>query len=171
MNNIFFKKSMSYGLLIGLLVIVYYLIIYFAGIDLYKPKGETNYFGKIDYLIIAIGVFLSIKRYRDNELDGIITYKNSLFFGTATGFFASIIITLYIIIFFKFIDPSMFHDIYSLAEKQLLIQSNSEAEADELLKMAKKMIFPVIIFATIMGNTFIAFLYSVFVSFFMRRKK
>ncbi len=170
MNNNFLKNAMTSGFIIGSIVIIYYVVLYLSGINIYEPQDQSNYFGKIDYLIIAMGVFFAIKFYRERELEGLITYKESLFFGTASGFFASLAITLYVVAFFKFISPETFNEMYKIAEEQLLTQSISQAEQDTLMKMTKKLIFPVIIIATILGNTFIAFLYSIFVSFFMRKK-
>ncbi len=170
MNSEFFKNAMTSGLIIGGLVIIYYVFLYSLGINIYEPQDQSNYFGKIDYIIIAMGVFFAIKRYRNRELEGLITYKESLFFGTVTGFFASLAITLYVVAFFKFISPETFQEMYKMAEQQLLNQSISQAEKDTLMSMTTKLIFPVIIIATIFGNTFIAFLYSTFVSFFMRKK-
>jgi len=170
MNKDFFRNAMNSGLIIGGVVIIYYIFLYFYGVNIYEPQKESNNIGKIDYIIIAMGVFFAIKTYRDRELDGLISYKESLFFGTVTGFFASISITLYVVVFFKFISPETFQGMYIIAEEQIVNQSITQAEKDTIMNMSKKLIFPAIIMATIFGNTFIAFLYSVFVSFFMRKK-
>ena len=165
------RSSMTHGAFIGIALIAYSLLIYLLGIDLYSPAAEYKSLSYVIYIIINVGIFISIKVYRNSELDGYISYGKSLGYGTLTGLFASIIYTLYIIILFKFIDPSLLEFILDVTEQGLIDQGFSNTEITQSMPIARRIVFPAIVAGTIFGNTVVGFIFSLIASIFLRKEK
>lgn len=99
-----FKSAATYGLSLGVIVIIYNLIIYFTGI---MAVGITKQF-LLAVVIIAIyvtGIFIFTKRTRAELYEGEMTFKQAWLTGTYIGFFAAIVIAAYSYLQNVIIDP------------------------------------------------------------------
>ncbi len=92
------KSSMNAGLVSGMALIGFSLILYFFGLNLNPSMGYVS------ILVLAFCIYFTGKSYRDKELGGYISYGQSLGFGILVGVFASILLGFFSYIEIKFIE-------------------------------------------------------------------
>ncbi len=161
------KTALTYGMLIGILLIVIQLVFYFAG-------GLTSmYSAYISYAVLLGGIILATKAWRDEVRGGFISYGQALGFGTLTIFFASILVGIYIFLFYKFIDPAAMNLLYEAAEQKMIDKNPNitDAELDMALSISQRLMKPgFMTFSTIFNYTFLGFVMSLITSIFMKKK-
>ncbi len=163
-------NAMTYGLILGIALTVYSLLLYIIGADIYNPQSAARYLSWVSYLIIIGGIIYGTKNYRDKVLGGTITYSKSLGFGTLLGLFASFLVTLYTIIFLKFIDPNVIQYILDMTRQNLEAQGLQDTQIDKAIELTGKIMFPSMVIGSLIGTTFIAFVISLFTSIFLKKE-
>ena len=160
------KSAMFYGAIIGVAMVLYMFVIYLVGLS------TSKYIGFVQYIIIIGGIYYATKKYRDEALNGYISYGKALGFGTFTVFFASLIIGFFTYILYSFIDPSLIDKILMMSEEAMTSQGKlTDEQIDMALEMTKKFTTPLFItFSTVLGLTFMGFLFSLITSIFIKKK-
>lgn len=102
------KHAMTYGAIIGLVLVVYSVILYITGLTFNRGLGF------IQYVVLFVGIYMGTKSFRDNPQGGFITYGRALGIGVLISLFVGIISVFFQFILLKFIDPG-------LVEKSLII--------------------------------------------------
>ena len=157
------KHTMKFGALIGSALIFFSVLLFIFGIN----QNQYQFPG---YLIMAVGIIMGIKQYRDAILNGFITYKHSLKIGTFIGLFSAFIFNFYIYIFYKYIDPSQL-DIIIEQVKTQMSQGRSEEEVDMAMQIMDKLFSPGWMFISgLFGYTFVGFLFSLIISIFLKKE-
>ena len=95
------KSSIYYGVLLGLLMIFLQLI---------TSGNDDMYLNFVNLALILILMFFFIKRYRDLELGGSISFSQSLRYGVSISVFASILVALYTVVSIEYINPEIVDD-------------------------------------------------------------
>jgi hypothetical protein len=95
------KFAMTYGAIFGLILVVYYILLYLA--DLTFSKG----LGLIQYIVLGVGLYIGTKAYRDKALGGFISYGRALVFGIIFSVFVGIIVVFFNFIMMRYIDPGL----------------------------------------------------------------
>ncbi len=95
------KSSIYYGVLLGLLMIFLQLI---------TSGNDDMYLNFVNLALILILMFFFIKRYRDLELGGSISFSQSLRYGVSISVFASILVALYTVASIEYINPEIVDD-------------------------------------------------------------
>jgi len=125
------------GLIIALIMIVYSLIIYFAG--LYSNKTLSL----IQYVILGGGIIWSCIDYAKNNVDGTTTFGNTFAHGFKVTAAITAIIALYTYFALKFLMPEMLDYTLEEARKGLMENKQMTAEqVDQALAMTKKFFIP-----------------------------
>ena len=103
-KSLMWKHSLNYGILFGLLLIIYSVVLYMFNII---PTGI-----KLPLLLLVINLafyFFALwyftKSYRNDVLGGYIDYGKAFLFGLLIVGFSSILLAIYNYIFNAFIDP------------------------------------------------------------------
>ncbi|MDD5571030.1 MAG: DUF4199 domain-containing protein [Bacteroidales bacterium] len=167
-KNTLLKSTMTYGAIMGLALVVASLIMYLT-----NQINNTTLSNTLTFLIIVAGIVIASKIYRDNYLKGYITYGQSLGCGVLTGLFASIILAFYTFILYKFIDPTLMDQIMNIAREKILESRPdiSDEQLEAALSMSRKFTSPPMMFImTIIGTTMWAFVISLLVSIFIKKK-
>jgi hypothetical protein len=136
------------GLIIALIMIVYSLIIYFAG--LYSNKTLTL----IQYIIFGGGIIWSCIDYAKNNVDGTTTFGNTFAHGFKVTAAITAIVAVYTYFSLKFLMPEMMD--YSIEEARKGMIANNQMtteQIDQALAMTKKFFIPFTI-----GGLLVAFL-------------
>ena len=94
-NSSKYKHAMVFGLILGVVQTVLFLIVYLFGIDLIKPP---LFYTLISYIVIAIAITYGTKRYRDELLEGVINYSKAFWFGVLICVFAGLIFGVYMVL-------------------------------------------------------------------------
>ncbi|NCC74022.1 MAG: DUF4199 domain-containing protein [Sphingobacteriia bacterium] len=156
------------GLLLGVALVLFSLLMYVIGI---AHDSKLQY---ISYLIIIIGLVLSIKQWRDKYNNGFLTYGQAFSNGFFTILFASIITAIWMIIFFGLIAPGEVENMLRAAEDKMYeTQPNmTEEQVEMALKWSKMFMTPVMMgIWGFIGNLIIGTILSALVSIFMKKEK
>jgi hypothetical protein len=139
-KNTLFKLSMNYGLMTGLVIIVYSLILFFVGMHLNQTMG---YFA---ILILAVCILLFTKQYRDTICAGTISYGQAYGLGILIGVFAAILLGFFTFLELTYIDPTMIEKQVQIMQEKLLAKGMSEDQVEQALNMSKKWMTPGMMF-------------------------
>lgn len=131
-----FKTAVTYGVYMGLGLIVFSLIMYVLEVPLDSKLHYVQYF-----IYIAV-IYFGIKHHRDQDLGGYITYARGLGCGTLIAAVGGIIMAVYTFILFKYIDPDLVNQIFAAQEKQMLESGQSQEQVDKMISMSKGFMQP-----------------------------
>ncbi len=162
--------SMTYGLVIGIAIIIYSLLLYITGADVYNQKSSARFLNWVSYLILLAGIIYSTVNYRDKELEGTISYSGALGYGTLIGLFSGVVTALYTIVFFKFIAPDVLEHILDTSRQAMEEQKMPEEQITKAIEITKKVMLPMMVFTIILFNTFFAFVFSLITSIFLKKE-
>jgi hypothetical protein len=95
------KSAMTYGAIIGLSLVVYYVLLYLADLTFNKALGL------VQYVVLCVGIYMGTKAYRDKAMGGFITYGKALVFGIIISVFVGIIVVFFNFIMMRYIDPGL----------------------------------------------------------------
>ena len=95
------KHSLNYGALSGIGCFAVFLLLYFFGVN---PLGNSSWLAA---WIPVVVICISTKTYRENELEGFITYGEAWNVGTFTGIAGALLHALLIYIFLKVYDANL----------------------------------------------------------------
>ncbi len=162
------KSALRYGLITGVLLIIFSLIMYIMEVDM---QSKINYLSVIILLVMGI---VAASQWRDKHNDGNLSYGQGLGTGTLVGLYAGIITAIYMFVFFKYIDPAYIDRILEIAEQQMYEQNPNltSSEAEMALDITKRMTSPIAMSLwAVAGNTFWSFILSLIYSIFLKRSQ
>jgi hypothetical protein len=107
------KSAMTYGAIIGLSLVVYYVLLYLTDLTFSKSLGL------IQYIVLCVGIYIGTKAFRDKELGGSIKYGKALVFGLVVSIFAGIIVVFFNFIMMRYIDPGLVDKNMAIVEETL----------------------------------------------------
>jgi hypothetical protein len=159
------KNAMNYGSIIGIALVIISLLFYMMN----ETTSEIqNYLG---YLALAVGVYIGVKHYRDNELGGLMSYGKALSSGTLISFFASIIMAFYLYVFILFIDPSLVDVILEKAENDMIDAGHSDKEIEMRMKYTIMFVTPFwMSVMSVLVYTIIGFIFSLIIATFLKKQ-
>lgn len=96
-----FKYALNYGAMAGSGVFVFFLVFYFTGIN---PLGNVMWLAA---WIPIIFMCRATKNYRDNEMEGFISYGQAWQIGALTGISCALLSALLTYIFCKVFDSTL----------------------------------------------------------------
>lgn len=114
------KHSLNYGALSGLSCFAVFLLLYFLGIN---PLGNSSW---LSAWIPVVIICVSTKTYRENELEGFMTYGEGWNVGVFTGIAGGMLYALLLYIFLKIFDAN-------------LIESFKNENIEQLYKMESEL--------------------------------
>jgi hypothetical protein len=162
-KSTFWKSAATYGLYLGIAVVLYSVILYVTG------QTQNKTLGYFSFLIYVIGIVLVQINYRNRDLHGSITYGQAVGFGVAVMLFAGIIASLYNLIIFK-IDPGLIEQIKAVQEEAMLKKGMSQDQVDAAMSITSKMMSPGwISISGLLGSVIIGTLISLITSIFVKR--
>jgi hypothetical protein len=107
------KHAMTYGAIVGLILVVYYVLLYLTDLTFNKTLGL------IQYIVLCVGIYIGTKTYRDKELGGFIKYGQALLFGLVFSVFVGIIVVFFNFIMMRYIDPGLVDKNMAIMEETL----------------------------------------------------
>jgi hypothetical protein len=158
--------AMSYGLYMGLALILNSVIFYVMG------SPFSNYSGYISYAIVIGGIALSMRAYRDNNAEAGVTYGRALGLGTLQSLFASLILAFFTFVLFKLVDKTLMDKLFAFTEEQLMHSGISEKQIDTMMSMSRKFTTPLTYsLGQIFTLTFMGFIFSLILAIFFKKEQ
>ena len=111
-----YKLAMTFGLYLGGITIFLSIIVWATAL-----MEKLGLFGSLGIGLLNLGILIFLliyftKSYRDNQLDGKITFGKAFVFGVLIVLFSSVVSALYNYIFAKYIDPDYAHRIMTMIQ-------------------------------------------------------
>jgi hypothetical protein len=157
--------AMSYGLYMGLALILNAVIFYVMG----SPFATVS--GYISYAISIVAIALAMRNHRDNNPEAGVTYGSALGLGTLQALYAGLILAFFTFVLFKIVDKTMIDKFLSFLEAQIVKSGVSENQIDTVMGMYRKVMTPLTYsLGQILGVTFMGFIFSLILAIFFRKE-
>lgn len=134
-KSIFFY-SMNYGLITGLILIIYSLILYLIG------QSLNQLLGYLAIIILGACIYLFGKQYRDKVNQGTIKYGQAFTLGLLIGVFTAILLSFFSYIEVTFIDPGLIDKQLELIEQKMLEKGMSEEQVESAIALSRQWMTP-----------------------------
>ena len=162
-----FSFATQFGLLTGLVLIVFTLILFLVGVG---DKSPVHFIS----LVIYIGmIYWGITNIRERQLEGVMSYGKAFGTGFWISLFAAILVGIFTFFYLKYIDTGALTRAMTAAEDKILAANPniSDADLDKALSMAKTFSTP--IFSAIgqfIGDLIIGTVFSLIIAIFAKRE-
>ncbi|MFN8259235.1 MAG: DUF4199 domain-containing protein [Bacteroidales bacterium] len=161
-----FKNALNWGVIMGIVLVIYSLIMWFIGLSLEK---WTNW---LSYLFVVVILILATINYRDKVLGGFMSYGQALGFGILVILIGVVISSIYNYIFMTFIDPEIINKMLAMQEEDFLKSGLTDDQIDRTMEMTKKFMTPLVISIMIIPvSVFFGFIITLITSIFLKKEK
>jgi len=158
------KSALNWGLMLGIVLIIYSIIMYFLGLNLEK------WVGWVSYIFMIGGVIYSTINYRDKEMGGYISYGQAVGFGTLVVLFAGIISAIYSYVQMTIIDTDIISKMLLMVEEELISKGLPDEQIEMAIEIQKKIFKPWLLFLmAIPGAAFSGVIISLITSIFLKK--
>ncbi len=158
------KAAMTYGLYLGIALVLNTVIFYVVG----KPFAEVS--GYLSYAIIIGGIGWAMKSYSQANPEEGMPYNRALGLGTLQSLFASIILGFFTYILYKFIDPTLVDKLMAFTEETLLSRGMSEDQVESMVNMSKTMMTPMLMaISQLFSLTLMGFIFSLILALIFKK--
>jgi len=164
-SNPLLRHSFLFGALIGGVLILTSLMFYFRGVPISINPQITS----INYFLIMTGVYFGLRIYRNDVLNGIISYGRALGAGVLIIGVAGAFYGLYIYILVKYFDPSILQEFVGIMEKSFVEANYKEKDIELLMSFYEKISPGVFAFAQWFSKLGAGFFFSLILAFFFSR--
>jgi len=118
-------------------------------------------------------LFYAITSFRDNKQNGLLSFGKGVGLGTLIGFFASLILAVFIYVYITYVDPGVIEEAMIRAEESVL-QSQpdiSDADLDKAMEIVEIFTSPGIMASmSIIWYTMVSVVFSLLISIFAKRE-
>jgi len=158
-------SALNFGAVLGLALAILSLATY--SLALY----ENSALGWVSNGVFILGVVWSIKRRRDSELGGTISYSDGLGYGTLVALFSGIIVSFVGYVYLGFVDDAFLQFTLDNQEKVFYESGMSSEEVDAMMKnVSLYMNAGVISLIAFFGQVFFGFVVSLIASAFLKKE-
>jgi hypothetical protein len=156
---------MNYGLLLGLVLVILSLLVFVF--EMY----EASWLSIVSYLILIGGLIVGIKRRRDLECGGYISFGSALGYGTLIGLFVGLVGAIVLYLYLGFVDDGFITYNIEKQEMQFYESGMTDAQIEQSMSWTKKFSTPfTYAIAGIITNVFSAFIISLIAAAFLKKE-
>ena len=165
-NTSVIVNALVWGIIIGLVSIVYSVILYMLNQTFNRALG---YLGLI---ILIAGLAIAMKNYRDNILEGILPFGKAFGFGILIVLFSALIGTIYAYLLYEVIDPGLLERMREFQADKMLERGLTEDQVEQALELSKRFMKPVLLFITgLVGNLLVGVVISLIMAAIFRKEE
>jgi len=159
------RHSFKFGALVGGILILTSLMFYFRGVPISINPQITS----INYFLIMTGIYFGLRIYRNDVLNGIISYGRALGAGVMIIGFAGAFYAFYLYILVKYFDASILQEFIGIMEKSFVEAKYSDDQVELLMSFYEKITPGVFAFAQWFSKLAAGFFFSLILAFFFSR--
>ena len=130
-------NALNWGVIIGLISIVYSVILYMLN------KTFSQALGYAGIIIIIAGLAVAMKSYRDKVLDGILPFGKAFGFGMLIVVVAALLGAIFTYLLYAVIDTGLSEKMMEFTTEKMLKRGVPEAQLDLFLERAAKFQKPI----------------------------
>jgi len=177
------KSAMQKGLYFGGALVVINLLFYLL-IDLknWSLLGIAGFSFLVSFLPVILGLYVFTKSFRNEEMGGYLTYRQGLNYGMSLSFFSAVILSLYLLVFNSFIDPSYAHKNQELMKNKtyefMTVMGSSQSQIDQVMGDLEKELDKATevsraqgALSNIVSTTFMGFIISLIMAAILKKEK
>lgn len=127
------KFAINYGVILGLVMIVIYVLTYVTGLALEGAQWPTA----IYYVIFAVVIFYAIAQYKKKNAN-LLSLSDALKVGVLIGVISAIVFIIYSLLFNYVIDPDFMRQMQDVARDNMLEQNPEMTE--EMVEQGMKFV-------------------------------
>ncbi|MDZ7740564.1 MAG: DUF4199 domain-containing protein [Bacteroidota bacterium] len=161
------KVSLNFGLITGVVVIIFQLLLYVFDLDTAEDYKILNL---LPYAFIIGGMIWASLSYRDLHNNGLSSYGESFKTAFLTGLFASILISIYVVLISS-IDESIAREALLRAEEQMYEKNMTDEQINQAMQFTRFVVKPAVsaVMALIV-NTILSVIFALVISLFTKRE-
>ncbi|VAW28992.1 hypothetical protein MNBD_BACTEROID07-1326 [hydrothermal vent metagenome] len=162
-----FFPALQFGLLTGLAMVVYTLVLYLAGVDVH------SYWNLLSYAFFIGGLLWGITSIREKQLEGVMSYGKAFGTGFWITLFVAIVLGIFAYFYLKDINPGALADATAKAEDKILASNPdiSDADLQKALGMVKVFTNPIMSAVTqLISNLIAGTIFSLIIAIFAKRE-
>jgi len=162
-----FFPALQFGLLTGLAMVVYTLVLYLAGVDMH------SYWNLLSYVFFIGGLLWGITSIREKQLEGVMSYGKAFGTGFWITLFVAIVLGIFAYFYLKDINPGALADATAKAEDKILASNPNISDADlqKALGMVKVFTNPIMSAVTqLISNLVAGTIFSLIIAIFAKRE-
>lgn len=162
------KVSLNYGLITGVLAVIFSLILYV--LDLNKDES-TSWLNVLVYLIFIGGMIWSAKSYRDLHNNGLLSYGQGFSASFLTGLFATILVGIFVFFLYSY-DDTILKEQLIRAEEGMYEKGYTDEQIEVGMEWSRMFSTPAVsAIASIVWNTIIAVVISLILAIFTKKEE
>jgi hypothetical protein len=157
--------GLKYGIIIGLIFIVYGMILQFLNLDM----KMMQYFGYANYVILIVALVYAHKAFKEGG-DGFMTVGQGLGLGMLITIVSTVLSSIFTYIYIKFVDDSMLTKIKDAQIEEMENRGMDDAQIEQAMEIAGKfMSAEMIPIMAIVVMSIMGFIISLIVSLFTKK--
>jgi hypothetical protein len=166
-KNSLLRHTFFFGSLIGGVLIIAALVVYAKGLSVnFEPNLRS-----VNLFLIVTGIFFGVKKYRDDELGGAITYGKAFTTGVLIIGFASMFYSIFLFILIRYFDSSILVEAITFLEKGLHEMGYKQKDIDLLMEIYKNITPGLFAFGQWFSKALSGLLFSFILAFFFRQNR
>ncbi len=159
------KGTLNGGIITGLLMVLYSLLLYFLG------QSFNKVLSSLGLLIFIAGLYLGIRSFRDTGRGGYLSYGQVLGAGTVMSLYIAIITAIFTYLLYTVIDPDLIVKMTEMKREILMKRGLSDEQIDASLKVAAWTTTPWFLAASsVVGTVIWGFIISLIEGIFLKRE-
>ena len=159
------KANLNWGLILGFTLILYSALLYFADQTLNKSLG---YLSMVIYILF---IYLGIRSYRNNYLNGFISYGQALGSGVLISLYAAILSAAFAYFLYSVIDPGLIQKLLNMSEQQLIDRGMTDDQIQMAMKVTSKFMNPLFLtISSLFSGVFFGFIISLLEAIFLKNE-
>lgn len=160
------KHALIYGAIIGGTITFYQILLYVFGMTNNKSLENVSLF------LFVLGIFITVKRFRDIESEGVISFKKAFSIAFLTCVVIGIIGGLYTYFQFKYLSPNLMEEIIELSQEKLLSKGIADDQVELQSALMDKFLVPgVVAFLSVLSSLLWGAIMSLIVAALLKRNE
>lgn len=165
-QNTLLRSTMTMGLITGLALVIYTLLLY-ATNNLLK---QNFLLGILNYVILIIGIIVGTRSYRDQALDGFISYGKALGYGVLLCVFTGVVIGLFTYLLYEVIDPGLLEKNIKIIQEEMLKSGMSADQVESMTEIQRQFRSPfMMLIGSIFSYSILGLIFSLITSAFLKK--
>ncbi len=146
-KTLILRQLMSYGAIVGMVLIGNALMLNFMGINIILNQDAT-FLTNLQPLIIGFGVYFSMKHFSAKVVMQPLKFGKYSLYGLLTSLFFGLIYGLYLVVFIKYISPGTLSSLTQMITDQYKQVNVPQEIVNQVIPMVSQPIFLFFMFFT-----------------------
>jgi len=157
------KIATKYGLLLGVLSFVLFLVVTMTGM-------QQNWVSSVVNIVLLVVLMVLAHREFKQTHEGMMTYPQGLGSGTLLSIVATVVTCVLLFVYVKFINPGYPEAALKLQQAAFEQRGMSGAQLDQAMAMTSRMLTPIgIVVTSLISGVVVGFIVALIVSIFTRK--